>query len=371
MIPARPSDMLPRLSDRLIARNVLGALLLVWGTLLAFDLIGGFIEEVDEIGQGNYDALTAFFYIAYQIPRRAYTLFPTSAMIGCLLGMGALAATSELTALRSAGLSRLRICLSAVAVVGTLTLAMVVVGETIGPLGDQRSQALEVAAKSNDVAVAGGSGVWAREGDTFLNAHRGRSVGIGAEATIELDDVRLYEFDGDGRLLSIAVAARAQHSGGAWTLFDVRRSFFRENSVESSTVAQERWDSALNPDVLSLGVTRPRYLSTADLNESLAYLQRNGLDIGAFENAYWSRWFYPVNALVLCLAVLPFAFGTLRSGGLGKRLFLGIVFGLGYFMLQTLTVNMAEVFRFDLRLGNALPPLLVALGCWLYFRKRV
>ena len=64
------------------------------------------------------------------------------------------------------------------------------------------------------------------------------------------------------------------------------------------------------------------------------------------------------------------AFGTLRSGGFGKRLFLGIVFGIGYFTLQTLTVNMAEVFRFDLRLGNALPPLIVTLLSWLYFRRR-
>lgn len=360
-----------RRSDRLVALSVLATLVAVWAVLLGFDLIGGFADELDELGQGDYDALTAMLYVAYQIPRRAYTLFPTSALIGSLLGLGALAATSELTALRAAGLSRLRICLGALTVVGVLTVVMMIVGETAGPAGEQRAQALVVAAKSRDVAVTGGSGVWAREGDTFLNARHGRSVGVGAGATVELDDVRLYEFDPDGRLLSIALVRRAEHAAGSWTLHDVRRSFFGANAVRSETVAQERWDSALNPDVLSLGVTRPRYLSTTDLSQSLEYLQRNGLDAGQFESAYWARWFYPVNAFVLCLAVMPFAFGTLRSGGFGKRLFLGIMFGLGYFVLQTLTVNMAEVFRFDLRLGNALPPLLVALGSWLYFRRRL
>ena len=360
-----------RHSDRLVAVTVLGALLTVWLILLGFDVITAFAEELDELGQGNYDALTAALYTAYSIPRRAYTLFPTSALIGCLLGMGALAATSELTALRSVGLSRLRICGGALLVVCVLTLAMVIVGETIGPAGEQRAQALEVSAKSNDVAVAGGSGVWAREGDTFLNAQHGRSVGLGAEAMIELDGVRLYEFDPEGRLKSIALAQRAEHRDNAWTLFDVRRSFFGANEVTSETVPQERWASALNPDVLSLGVTRPRFLSTSDLNASLDYLQRNGLDRSEFESAYWARWFYPVNALVLCLAVLPLAFGTLRSGGFGKRLFLGIVFGLGYFVLQTLTVRMAEVFHYDLRLGNAMPPLLVALASWLYFRRKM
>ena len=360
-----------RRSDQLVAMGVLGALSTVWAILVGFDVITAFAAELDELGQGNYDALTAALYTAYSIPRRAYTLFPTAALIGCLLGMGALAATSELTALRSAGLSRLLISCGALLVVAILTLLMVVVGETAGPAGEQRAQALEVSAKSSDVAVAGGSGVWAREGDTFLNAHHGRSVGLGAESTIVLDGVRLYEFDPEGRLESIAVAQRAEHRDNAWTLFDVRRSFFGGNEVTNETVPQEHWDSALNPDVLSLGVTRPRFLSTADLNESLGYLQRNGLDRGEFESAYWARWFYPINVIVLCLAAMPFAFGTLRSGGFGKRLFLGIVFGLGYFVLQTLTVRMAEVFHYDLRLGNALPPLLVAVASWLYFRRRM
>ena len=366
-----PRHLWLRRSDRLIGSTVLFTLLTVWAILLGFDALTGFVEELDEIGQGDYSAYTAVLYTAYTLPRRAYTLFPTAALIGCLLGLGALAATSELTALRSVGLSRLRICGGALVVVVALTVVMMIVGETAGPAGEQRAQALVVAAKSRDVAMAGGSGVWAREGDTFLNAEHGRSRGLGAEATVELDGVRLYEFDKEGRLRSIALARHAEHSTGAWTLRDVRRSFFGENTVTSETVAEEHWDSALNPDVLSLGVTRPRYLSTADLSESLNYLQRNGLDGSEFESAYWARWFYPVNALVLCLAVMPFAFGTLRSGGFGKRLFLGIVFGLGYFLMQRLTVNMAEVFRFDLRLGNALPPFLVALGCWLYFRKRM
>jgi lipopolysaccharide export system permease protein len=362
--------MILRRSDRLVAKTVLVALALVWLVLLGFDALSAFAEEIDEIGEGNYSASSALLYTAYTLPRRAYTLFPTAAVIGCLLGLGTLAASSELTALRAVGLSRLRICLGALGAVAVLTLAMVVSAETIGPLGEQRAQALSVGSKSKDVTVARWSGLWAREGDTFLNAQHGRSKGEGVQAWVELDGVRLYEFGDSGRLESIALAKRAEHREGEWTLFEVRRSRFVENGVKTENVAQERWDSALNPELLSLGVTRPRYLSTGELSSSLQYLQRNGLDAGAFESAYWARWFYPVNVLVLCLAAMPFAFGTLRSGGFGKRLFLGIVFGVGYFTLQTLTVNMAEVFRFDLRLGNALPPIIVTLLSWLYFRRR-
>ena len=358
-----------RKSDRLVAFTVLGALGMVWLVLLGFDLITAFAAELDEIGEGEYTAGSALLYTLYTLPRRAYQLFPTAAVIGSLLGLGALAATSELTALRAAGLSKMRICVGALAAVMVLTVLMVMVAETIGPAGEQRAQALAVSSKSRDVTVAKWSGLWAREGDTFLNAQHGRVKGEAAQSVVELDGVRLYEFSEGGRLESIALARRAEHRNGEWTLLDVRRSVFRERSVETQTVARERWDSDLNPELLSLGVTRPRYLATRDLSASLDYLHRNGLDAGAFESAYWARWFYPLNVIVLCLAAMPFAFGTLRSGGFGKRLFLGIVFGVGFFTLQTLTVNMAEVYRFDLRLGNLLPPLAIAVLSWLWFRR--
>lgn len=362
--------MILRRSDRLVGLTVLVALGMVWLVLLGFDLLTAFAAELDEIGEGDYSAGNAVLYTLYTLPRRAYQLFPTAAVIGCLMGLGALATTSELTALRAAGLSRLRICLGALFVVAVLTAGMIVVAETAGPAGEQRAQALAVAAKSKDVTVAKWSGLWAREGDTFLNAQHGRVKGEGVQSWVELDGVRLYEFGADGRLNSIALAKRAEHRNGEWILYELHRSRFLGRRVKSETVAQERWDSDLNPELLSLGVTRPRYLATRDLSASLDYLHRNGLDPGVFESAYWARWFYPVNVLVLCLAAMPFAFGLLRSGGFGKRLFLGIVFGVGYFTLQTLTVNMAEVYRFDLRLGNALPPLLVATFSWLYFRRK-
>jgi lipopolysaccharide export system permease protein len=361
--------MILRKSDRLVGVTVLGALGLVWLVLVGFDMLSAFAREIDEIGEGNYGTATAALYTLYTLPMRAYTLFPTAAVIGCLLGLGALSATSELTALRAAGLSKVRICLGALAAVALLTLAMVITAETIGPASELRAQALAVSAKSKELTVAKWSGLWAREGDTFLNAQHGRVQGTGLQSFVQLDGVRLYEFGSDGRLKSIALAKRAEHRDGKWTLFDVRRSIFRERSVESQTVAQERWDSGLNPEILSLGVTRPRNLATRDLSATLEYQERNGLDTGEFASAYWARWFYPINVLALCLCAMPLAFGTLRSGGLGKRLFLGIVFGVGFFTLQTLAVRMAEVYRFDLRLGNALPPLTILLLSWLWFRR--
>ncbi|HSM09985.1 MAG TPA: LptF/LptG family permease, partial [Lysobacter sp.] len=85
---------------------------------------------------------------------------------------------------------------------------------------------------------------------------------------------------------------------------------------------------------------------------------------------YWGRWFYPLNVLALCLAAIPFAFGTLRSGGLSKRLFIGIVFALGFWLLQTQFVRLASVLDLDFRLAYALPTLIMVVVSVLLFRKR-
>src|SRR5690606_6608192 len=148
----------------------------------------------------------------------------------------------------------------------------------------------------------------------------------------------------DGRLESIARAAVAEHRQGGWTLRNVRRTYFEPRSVNQTEVLEERWESRLDPAALAASVARPRYLTASALRTSINYRKRNGLDATEYEEHYWGRWFYPVNVLALCLAAIPFAFGTLRSGGTGKRLFIGIVFSLGFWLLQKQFVQLAAVY---------------------------
>lgn len=359
-----------RRSDYLIASQVLISISLTWALLVAFDALGAFINELDEIGEGAYSLATALLYVVLTVPRRAYELLPFAALIGSVLGLGGLSASSEITALRAAGLARWRIAMAAAMTVCVLVVVMVISAESLGPAGDTRAQALVVAAKSDDLAVSTRSGIWAREGDVFLNAKRGALQGAGAMAKLVLEDLRLYEFDQDGALKSIAHAGTAEHVGGNWVLLDVRRTRFGERSVEASHLDREVWKSKLNPELLSFSMMRPRYLAYRDLSEMSAYLTRNGLDASAFEGARWSRLFYAFNILIMCVAVMPFAFGSLRSGGFGKRLFVGIAAGLCFFTVQNLSVSMASVYHIHFALAHGLPSLLlVGLGL-LFMRVR-
>ncbi|WP_240125512.1 LPS export ABC transporter permease LptG [Thermomonas alba] len=359
----------PRVHDVYLGRAVLVSVLLAWGVLLGLDVMLAFVGELDELGRGGYTINHAIAATGLTIPSRMYMLFPTAAVIGMLLGLGQLAANSELTVLRAVGLSRAQLAASVLGTLALLTVLMVVTGETLAPWGDERAQAIK-AIRHRNLAVSRYSGLWAREGDMFLNAHGGEEKQRGNDRWLELRGVRMFEFAPDGRLASIASVDRAEHRRGQWWLYGVERTVFGAKSVQRQRIAQERWDSKLDQSALASSITRPGNMSSRELRASIDYRRRNQLDAAEFENVYWSRWFYPFNVLALCLAALPFAFGSLRSGGYGKRLFLGMVFALGFFILQKMAVQIAGVFRMDYRIAYAMPPVIMLAVSWWLLRRR-
>ena len=355
--------------DKLVAISVLGAVLVTWGFLVGFDAFRAFVGEVNDVGTGQYTLSKAVAYTLLTVPRRGYQFFGYAALIGGLLGMGTLATSGELTALRAAGLSKLRICVSVIVALTALTAVVMLMGETIGPRGEQKAEALALTAKSKDVAIGRGGSLWARDGRNVVNAKHGRTRAGQHGPQVELQDVRVFEFDDTGKLTTLSVAKTATHADGEWTFHDVRRTQFGNAQATSTTQPQAQWKSMLDPSVLAVSMIHPEYLSIGDLSRNIDYMQRNRQDAGSYQRAFWGRIFYPLNVLVLAFCAVPFAFGALRTGGLGKRLFIGIALAITYYFFQSAVVSMGAVYNFNLALANAMPSLLLAGGATLYFRR--
>ena len=355
--------------DKLVALSVLSAVLLAWGFLVSLDAMYAFIGEVNDVGTGQYTLSKAVAYILLTVPRRGYQFFGYSALIGGLLGMGMLATSGELTALRAAGLSKFRICLSVIFALTVLTALVMLMGETIGPRGEQKAEALQMSAKAKDVSIGKGGSLWARDGENVINAKHGRTRSSSEGPTVELQDVRVFEFTREGQLSALSLAKTATHSAGEWTLHDVRRTEFTGGTATSVTQAQTQWKSALDPNVLAVSMIHPEYLAATDLSRNIDYMRRNRQDASTYEIAFWGRIFYPLNVLVLAFCAVPFAFGALRTGGLGKRLFIGMAVAISYYFFQQSVVRMGAVYNFNLALANALPSLLLAVAAFVYFRR--
>lgn len=355
--------------DRLVAYSTFSAVLVTWLLLVGLDAAQAFVREASD-AKGNYGIGTVALQILLTVPRRGYEWFGNAALIGSLLGMGSLAGSGELTALRAAGLSKMRICLSAAFSLALATLAVAAVGETIAPAAEQQAQSLALRAKSDTIAIGQrGGGIWARDGDTFINAKQGTTRQVDGVREVRLADVRVFEFTPKGQLLSIAIAETALHRVGEWTMQNVRRTRFGEADATSNVEATTHWKSGLDPRMLALSIVQADYLSVSDLRRNIRYLQRNGQDAQEFEKVFWTRLFWPLNVLVLVFCALPSAFGTLRSGGMGKRIFIGMTLAIAWSFLQRSLSNVGAVYGINLALATALPALLlIVLAIW-YFRR--
>ena len=98
-----------KIIDRYLARSLLqttGFTLLV---LVGIGTLIKFIEQLKSIGRGTYDIVDAALYTLYSLPNDIVIFFPMAALIGGLLGLGALASNSELVVMQAAGLSPFRL----------------------------------------------------------------------------------------------------------------------------------------------------------------------------------------------------------------------------------------------------------------------
>jgi lipopolysaccharide export system permease protein len=296
-------------------------------------------------------------YIALTVPRRMYQMFSTAAVVGSMLGLGALASRSELIALQAAGASRLRIGVSAVYAAALLLVLALLLGEWIGPRADRMAADLAAQSKTEGIAFSG-SGLWLRDGRAVWNAKR---IVVTGPGQVELWEVWRYQFGGDARMQEIVKAERASYRGGSFELSGVMRDQLSDAAVTSTREDTVNIDTLLDPGLIESHTVRPRQQATKDLLETIRYARINQLDALAFESAFWFRVFYPLVALALAFAAVPFAFGNLRSGGLGQRLLLGMALGIAFYFGQRTLINLAETNRDGLILVNAVPPLLLII----------
>lgn len=356
-------------ADRLIAGAVLASILLAWLVIVGLDTFLNFAKQVGDIGRNGYTLAQAVAYIALTVPRRVYDWFVFAALIGSLMGLGGLGASGELTALRAAGMSKLRICLSAAGLVLVLMACVFVLGETAAPAGEQRAQNILLTMRSGHLGITQRSGLWAKDGNNIINAKAALARMVGGRPSVELADVRVFGFNDAGELTSFQWAKTATQQGGQWLLHAVRSTTISPRGASSNFAKQLSWKSSLDPEVLQLSVVHPEYLSLADLQRNIAYLRSNQQNTDTYANAFWTRALYPLNTLVLVLCALPFAFGALRSGGLGRRLFIGLLLAICWFFLQRAVVGIGAVFGVPPLAANLAPAMLLIFVAVWYFRR--
>jgi lipopolysaccharide export system permease protein len=340
--------------DRYIARTVLFYTLMVTGVLLTLALLFTFIGQQGDIGTGAYDVGNAFLFTVLSIPQQLFESLPIAALIGAILGLGALARDSELTVMRASGVSTLRLAAGAGLAGVALMGFMFVLGEYIAPPADQYARQLKIFSKYAEYNAAGNKSSWAKEGPRFVNIQQQTAKNM-------FGGVYVFEFDAARRLSLVGRADTATYeSGRTWRFENYAATRLDDAGTTAERSASRDIEVDINREFLGLAVVSPSALPIRGLYEYVQHLKGNDLESGVYEIALWSRISRTVAVVLVCMLAVPFAFGPLRSSGAGARTVAGIMLGVLFFLINRTLENSGEVYNLSPLVAGWGPTVLLA-----------
>ncbi len=326
--------------DRYLARNFIGGCIPV--LLLLAGLFGflAFAEELEDIDQGSYRLGDAIRVVALTLPDRLVDLLPVIALLGALLGLGALANSRELTAMRAAGVSPPRL---ARPVLGA-ALALVAGGAALQFqwIPDWERQAALLRSKTTSVAPMGvfESEFWTRGGNQFVRVGQVLFGSIPSQ-------IEIYTLDERGGLMELLRADSAIVLGPReWLLREVRISRPGETRGAETRIAELNWQSFLSPEQMSSLVLSPAALAPSDLYRYIRRLERNGLNTHRYRLALWQQLSLPLGLIGMSLLAIPFLLGSVRNASVGARTALGGAIGIAFYLVEQIIGHVASLLEF-------------------------
>lgn len=354
------------LLGRYLRRAIFAAVAFVLVGFLALFSFFDLINQLEDVGRGGYRLQHALAEVALDLPGHVYELMPIAALIGTIYALAQFASHSEFTAMRAAGLGRRR-ALATIAGVGLwLAVLTAIVGEALTPVAEKLSQQVRLAALGGTVGGQFRSGLWIKDTvkDASGNVERLRFVNI-AELLPDgsMRAVRVFEFDRGFRLTEILDAAAGRFvAPSVWNLESAVRTTLDPVEVSGRAVALRadrrplesyRWTSDLSPDLLSVLMLVPERMSAWSLVQYAQHLRENRQRADRYEIALWKKIVYPFAVVVMMALALPFAYLQARAGGIGYKVFAGIMLGVAFHFLNSLFSHLG--------LLNTWPPWLAAI----------
>ena len=352
---------------RYVARSVLAASGLVLAVLAGLVALFGLVGEVSDLGKGAYGLGEAVLYVLLVLPSQLVPLVPSAGLIGVLLGLGGLAARSELTAMRAAGLSVAGIVGAVVAGGAVLVGAAAAVDELAGAPARQLAEARRAALRGEQLSLGTRYGLWMRDGDRILHARH-------AVSPERLLRVELLELGPQRRLARILRAREARYDTGrgVWVLLEARETrFAADGTVRTARHGRLVTQVRVAPGLVRALAVEPWELTLRGLRGYIGYLRGNGLDARPYELAFWLKLLAPLSGLAMMALGVPFVLGPLRRRGTGARLFAGALAGIAFLILLRAANHAALAYGLPPLLAAAAPLALVAAaGAWALARVR-
>ena len=338
-----------------LARSALLVILVLLPLLILLDLV----QQLDEIGTGNYGLLDALIYEVFLMPTYLLNLVPFTALLGTSMALGGLAHTNELTVMRAAGISVQRIGLSTLKSGAMFILFAFIIMEWVAPPLHQQAIQRQSLALSGGELLIEKHGTWIHQGNRFINIrnkHEGRT----------LADIHIFEFAPEKQQLEFYLHAdqAEMKNRQQWLYKNLIVKNYQEKDIVTRYEAERVRESYLTEKQLRVMEQPINSLSPTGLYQYIKYLRASEQATERFEMVFWQKATLPVTVIILMLCSFPFVFGSLRGSSAGKRIVLATITGFAFHLFSQSLVNLGLMLDMNPLLTTLIPiiafPLLAA-----------
>lgn len=349
---------------RYVAALYLKMLSLCLGSFLTIYLVVDFMEKVARFTRaGATWQHLAMFFLA-KIPEMIIDAAPLAVLMATLLTLGTLSLNSEMTAMRSCGVSLARISAPILFIALGVSVLVLLIGEFVLPTSYARRTYVQevLIQKKSPSTFFRQQNIWHREEGTVLRAS------LFDPGKNQLKGVTVWELGrGGGSPVRRTDAPSAVLKDGGW-LFSgaVVRQFSGAEIASTSKHAELPVRLGLKPaDLKTLGKYSDS-MSIIELNRYCQKLKAGGYDPTRYLTQMHSRVSIPFGCAVMAFLGIPFALRGGRSSGIAFGIGLSIGVGFLYVIANSVIISVGQV--------GLLPPVVaawatnfifLAAGAWL------
>lgn len=343
-----------KIVTRYLATTTISAIATVMLAVAGLEIFILLINELGDIGHGNYGIGNALIYVALNLPEQLYELFPMAGLLGMLMGLGLLASNSELTVLKATGLSPFNIGLRVLNALLFLVIIATFFGEIVAPMSNHYAEQYKDRLIHNSISKdAFAFDIWIKNHHDYIHV---------ANITQDkvMNGITWYQFS-DGQLSKINFAQTGKYQNHQWHVEHIKSTVFFPDHIANSEIAEANWPFALTPEILHDTTQKTDMLSLQQLNKTLTSRKTASTENRPLELAFWKRFLQPFASLVMMLLAIPFIFGPLRNANHSLRLVVGISIGFAFYYCNQLIGPLSLILQWPPFLGASLPIVLFGI----------
>lgn len=355
------------ISSYIIKRCSFNTLLILFSISMIY-LISSVINEIGDIGKGNYTIFGMLVYMLLTLPSYIYLLIPLAVLIGVMSGMLSLVKNSEYAIMRTSGLSVYAI--ARILFIFGLFFAGItfLFGELIAPNTTNMAKLYKLNRINQTISSDLSSGIWTKDGEhTIVNIRQ-----IDIANTHQVNGLKFFNYSNDKDLDEYITAKSAVYNieQQSWILSDVNRIKYLESQVQITVESSYVWQSSIVPEYFNVLVIAPEEMSIFNLFTYINHLKNNNQATNRYEIALWSKLFYPLSCISMALIAIGFIPNNSRNINLAAKLFIGILIGVAFFFSNKIMGFAAVLFNWNAILSATIPTLILFIASIILVKRK-